>query len=134
MKPTIHRPHPGTRSTTGAPPQYDPPPTGTFSPAQKREVFKRMVVSELDAGFLRYSKREALMKYAAQAGISEFEASLLIAEAVYREKDLEPLAFDSAATLATLSHVEVWPIRIKLAVALLAAALIDLVLIYWILG
>lgn len=103
-----------------------------FTSEEKRRIFRSMVVGELEAGFLRYSKREELIRYAANLGLTEFEAMLLIAEAQHNADQIEPLHFQSAATLASLSRPEAWSIPMRLSVALVIAAFIDLVLIYWI--
>jgi hypothetical protein len=103
-----------------------------FTSEEKRRIFRSMVVGELDAGFLRYSKREELIRYAGQLGLTEFEAMLLIAEAQHHAEQIEPIHFDSAATLAALSRPDVWSIPMRLTFALIAAAFIDLLLIYWI--
>lgn len=102
-----------------------------FTRDEKRAVFKGMVVSELEAGFLRYSKRQALLRYAARLGIPEFEATLLIAEAQFRNGDIEPISFDSAATLENMTRPEAWSVPMRLAFALVGAIFIDLLIIWW---
>jgi hypothetical protein len=104
----------------------------TFTSEEKRRIFRSMVVGELDAGFLRYSKREELIRYAAHLGLTEFEAMLLIAEAQHNADQIEPLHFDSAATLEALSRPEAWSIPMRLSFALIVAVFVDLLLIYWI--
>jgi hypothetical protein len=111
---------------------YDAP--AELSMADKRRVFKGMVVSELEAGFLRYSRREALLTYAAKLKIPEFEACLLIAEAQFHAGDIEPIEFQSAATLETITQPESWSIPLRLAVALAIAAVIDLIVIHLLFG
>ncbi len=111
---------------------YDAP--AEMSMADKRRVFKGMVVSELEAGFLRYSRREALLKYATKLKIPEFEACLLIAEAQFHAGDIEPIEFQSAATLETITQPESWSISLRLAVALAVAAVIDLIVIHLLFG
>lgn len=101
---------------------------------EKRHIFKRMVVSELEAGFLRYSRREVLLKHAASLNIPEFEACLLIAEAQFHSGDIEPIEFQAAATLESITQPEAWSIPLRLAVALAAAVVIDLVVIYLLFG
>jgi hypothetical protein len=93
-----------------------------------------MVVSELEAGFLRYSRREVLLKHAASLNIPEFEACLLIAEAQFHSGDIEPIEFQTAATLESITQPEAWSIPLRLAVALAAAVVIDLVVIYLLFG
>jgi hypothetical protein len=111
---------------------YDAPTE--MSMADKRRVFKGMVVSELEAGFLRYSRREALLKYAAKLKIAEFDACLLIAEAQFRSGDIEPIEFQTAATIETITQPEAWSIPLRLAVALAAAVVIDLIVIHLLFG
>lgn len=104
---------------------------------EKRRIFKQMVVHELEGGFLRYSRREALMRYAAQLKIAEFEATLLIAEAQYSPDTLEtvdPVEFGSAVTLQTAGRPERWSISLRIAIALFVAAVIDVVIIYLLFG
>ncbi|MHC4441237.1 MAG: hypothetical protein ACYTF1_00500 [Planctomycetota bacterium] len=100
-----------------------------FTVEEKRAIFKSMVVGELEAGFLRYSKRQALLRYAAGLNIPEFEASLLMAEAQYRADDIEPIGFKPDKIS---DRPEVLSIPQRLRMALLAAIFIDLVLIWWI--
>ena len=103
----------------------------TFTLDEKREIFKGMVVGELEAGFLRYSRRQALLNYANKLGILEFEACLLIAEAQYHAGDIEPIQLDSAATMENVEQMTNWPVPVKLLVALFVAIFIDLLLIHW---
>jgi hypothetical protein len=102
-----------------------------FGAEEKRRVFRGMVVGELEAGFLRYSRRQALIAYASHLGISEFDANLLIAEAQYHAGDIEPLSFENTATLRSVSHPEAWSLSLRLASALTIAILLDLALISW---
>lgn len=117
-----------TISTSPAPPQRSS--TG-FTLEEKRRIFKGMVVAELEGGFLRYSKREALLRYASRLGLSEFEAMLLMAEAQFYSDQIAPVRFESAATLDALSRPDAWSVPLRLGFALTAAICIDLVLIYW---
>ena len=110
-----------TRATHG--------PTGCFTSDEKRKIFRGMVVAELEAGFLRYSRRQSLIQYARRLGISEFDANLLIAEAQYRRDEIEPTGFLSPATLESVAAPERWSISMRLALALVAAIFIDLLLI-----
>jgi hypothetical protein len=110
-------------------PLYAPP--AEFTLAEKRRIFKGMVVSELEAGFLRYSRREALLKYAEKLKIPEFEACLLIAEAQFHAGDLDPVQFETEATLDAITRPEAWSIPLRLAIALAAAVVIDLAMICW---
>ena len=104
-------------------------------PALNREethrLFKGLVVADLEAGFLRYSRRKALLDYAAKLGIPEFEATLLIAEAQFHSDQIEPVHFDSNLTLDNLSRPDAWSIPLRLSFALVAAIFIDLLLISW---
>ena len=50
----------------------------SFTRQEKRDIFRGMVIGELEAGFLRYSRRKALLNYAGRLGINEFDAALLI--------------------------------------------------------
>ena len=111
---------------------YDAP--AEMSMADRRRVFKGMVVSELEAGFLRYSRREALLKYAAKLGIAEFDACLLIAEAQFHSGDIEPIELESSATIETITQPEAWSIPLRLAVALAVAGIIDLIVIHLLFG
>jgi len=106
---------------------------GHFTREEKREIFKGMVVGELEAGFLRYSKRQSLLKYAVRLGIPEFEACLLIAEAQYYAGDIEPLGFMGGELVEAGGEPESMSVSMKLGLALVAAIAIDLMLIYWLL-
>jgi hypothetical protein len=122
--PLPHTGTPGARPTdrrTTAPLTYE----------EKRRIFKGMVVAELEAGYLRYSKRQELMRYAHRLGIPEFEATLLMAEAQYHEDEIDPVNFDSMASLSNLARPETWSVSLRLAVAFLAAIFIDVAIIYW---
>ena len=104
-----------------------------FTTEEKRTIFKGMVVGELEAGFLRYSKRQDLLRYAAGLNIPEFEACLLIAEAQYRADDIEPVGFNTAKLIDRIDKPVVLSIPLRLGLALIAAVFIDLALIWWIL-
>ena len=67
----------------GRPEQHAPAarPLPLLNPEETRQLFMGLVVADLEAGFLRYSRRKALLDYAAKLGIPEFEATLLIAQA-----------------------------------------------------
>jgi hypothetical protein len=118
-------------------PAAPPParPAGpTFTRDEKRRIFKGMVVGELEAGYLRYSRRQALLRYAAKLGISEFDATLLIAEAQFHSGEIEPVHFDTAATLDSLTRPDNWSISLRLVFAVVAAVCIDVAVIYWLLA
>ena len=134
--------HAATRSAR--PPQYPPPesartaigrpstqPPSSLDPLDKRQVFKQMVVGTLESGFLRYSKRKALLDYAARIGISEFDAMLLIAEAQFYADQIEPAQVDSAVVLGEPPRVETWSPATKLLLALGMAVVLDVTLICW---
>lgn len=101
---------------------------------EKRKIFKGMVVGEMEAGFLRYSRRQALMEYASILNIGEFEASLLIAEAQYQSSALEPIGFESPATLSHIAQPESWSVSLRLGLALVVAIFVDLLLIQYFFG
>lgn len=105
-----------------------------FTHEEKRRIFRGMVAGELEAGILRYSRRTQLLRYAERLGIDEFEATLLIAEAQYHADQIEPIRFDSDASLESLSRPEAWSIPVRLAVAVMAAIFINLLLIWWLVG
>ncbi len=106
-------------------------PRPQFTREEKRRVFKSMVVGQLEAGFLRYSKRQELLRYADILGLREFDATLLIAEAQYDADHIEPIGFSSAATFSAVSAVERWSTSMRLMFAAGAAAIIDGLLLYW---
>ena len=90
-----------------------------------------MVVSELEAGFLRYSSRTKLLRYASRLGLHEFEAALLIAEAQFYSDRIEPIHFDAAATLDAVTRPEAWSASMRLTFALVTAVFVDFLVIYW---
>jgi len=108
-------------------------PGKAMSAADKRELFKSLVVHSLDAGFLRYSRRQELLRVAAQLGLSEFEACLLIAEAQFHSDQIDP------ATAGEMGGYDIAPVARGLSLstqvlsALIAAALIDAIILLWIL-
>ena len=106
-------------------------PVRNFSSEEKRTIFKGMVVGELEAGFLRYSKRQALLRYAAGLNIPEFEACLLIAEAQYRAGDIEPAGFNTTGIIDQAAKPVFLSIPWRLGLALTIAIFIDLALIWW---
>jgi len=105
-----------------------------FNAAQVREIFKGMVVAELEAGFLRYSRRQALLDYGEKLGIPEFEACLLIADAQYHAGDIEPIPLDAAVPVDPVGRDAGLSIPIRLGLVLVAAILVDLLLIKWLFG
>ncbi len=110
-----------------------------FTQAERRRIFRQMVVHELEAGVLRYSRRRALLRYAEEIGIPPFDANLLIAEAQYRAEQLDPVEFDARADyplppFAPAAGDESLSPGFQLTFALLVAAMIDLMLIVWIIG
>lgn len=136
--------HAATRAAN--PPRYPPPrplqppagppaaaPPGRLDPLDKRQVFKQMVVGSLESGFLRYSKRKALLDYAARIGISEFDAMLLIAEAQFYADQIEPAHIDSAVVLREPPRVETWSPGTRLLIALGVAVVLDVTLLSWLL-
>jgi hypothetical protein len=116
-------------STPGSQTHPSRPQSGHFTSEEKRAIFRAMVVGELEAGFLRYSRRQALLEYAIRLGLSEFDANLLIAEAQYHRDEIEPTGFMTPATVDALSSPERWSTSMRIAVALVIAIFIDLLLI-----
>ncbi len=106
----------------------------SFTREEKRRIFRGMVVGELEAGYLRYSRRQALLRYAGKLGISEFDATLLIAEAQFHSGEIEPVHFDTAATLESLARPERWSVSLRMTFAVVAAACIDAAVVYWLFG
>jgi hypothetical protein len=126
MRPAGHiSPTQTSRPTPGA--------GGHFTSDEKRKIFRGMVIAELEAGFLRYSRRQALIAYARRLGIPEFDANLLIAEAQYHRNDIDSTGFLTPATLDTLAEPQRWSISMRLALALVIAVFIDLLLIRFVL-
>ena len=125
-----------------APPARSRSVSSSLADAQrlnKREVFKQMVVARLEAGFLRYSSRQALMDYAGQIGISQFDATLLIAEAQFYADRIDPLDaplhrphLAPAGDEDPSSDRETVLYRLMFAAAV--ALLIDLLVVHWLLG
>lgn len=121
------------------PPRYPAKPSttptaelpGGLDSLDKRQVFRQMVVGSLESSFLRYSKRKALLEYAARIGISEFDAMLLIAEAQFYSDRIDPATDDGAWLLKDPPGVELWSPGTKLLLAIGIAAAVDAVLIYW---
>lgn len=121
---------PGERSSSEVADRRTKPLTAE----DKRAFFKGVVVNCLDAGFLRYSRRQELLKIAEQLGIGEFEACLLIAEAQFHSDTIDPVEAgnyvdDSVASVAgklskSFMHI---------GTAIIAAALVDIALVVWLL-
>jgi hypothetical protein len=106
-----------------------------FTPGERRRIFQQMVITELEGGVLRYTRRRALQRYAEEIGIPAFDANLLIAEAQYRARQLDPIELDAGSDLLlpqTPPRSSFWPTGYHLAFALLAASIVDLILIGWI--
>ena len=110
---------------------------------ERRRIFRQMVREEIGTGLLTYSRRKLLIRYAEQIGISPFDANLLIAQAQYEAGQLEfassdrsggeEISFDTPISLELLVRPERWPVWFRLGIALLAAAVIDLLIIRWLL-
>jgi hypothetical protein len=105
----------------------------TLNKNERRAIFKKMAAQELEAGLLRYSRRQRLIHYGRMLGFSPFEAHLLIAEAQYEAGHLLPPTFDSTANLERMSDPEAWPTWFKVSFALIAAMIIDLLIIQFVL-
>ena len=101
----------------------------TLSKNERRVIFKNMVGQELKSGLLRYTRRQRLIRYATMLQIEPFEANLVIAEAQYEAGHLTHPTFDTTANVQTLRQLERWPAWFKVSFALIAAMLIDLVII-----
>jgi hypothetical protein len=100
--------------------------------ANVREIFKGLVVASLDAGFLRYSRRQELMELAGRLAIGEFEASLLIAEAQFRSGEIDPVEFAETGLSPTPVPASI-SASTKIALALVVAAFVDVVVVCWLL-
>ncbi len=98
-----------------------------------RTAFLRMVQHELHGGVLRYSRRKELVRFARRLGLSEFDAHLLIAQAQYGSPSAEPSATVEPVEPAYLVAPRPTPAWLKVSLALLVAAAVDLALIYWVL-
>lgn len=96
-----------------------------------REAFVRMVGYEMRGGVLRYSRRKELLRFAQRLGIPEFEAYLLIARGQYARDSAEPKASVAPVEPAYLLAPRAMPMWLKASLALVAAAAIDLALIWW---
>jgi hypothetical protein len=112
--------------------QASAPPVAPVDPRLKA-AFVRMVQYEIKGGVLRYSKRRELLSFARKLGLSDFEAHLLIAQAQYGDSPLEPCAARQPVEPAYLVTPRQTPTWLKASLAVLAAAAIDLALIYWML-
>ncbi len=97
---------------------------------EKRHVFKAMAAGMLEGGFLRYSQRQELLRFAQQLGIAQFEAALLIAQVQYLPE--EPAPLPSGEWVAAPADQE--PERLsdwsRLSLALTAAIAVDLLAIW----
>lgn len=102
-----------------------------MSREEKRTLFRRLVVGELEAGFLRYSRRQALLLAARQLQIPEFEACLLIAEAQFHSDGLDPMTLEQADWIEPTETRTHWSVGQKLSLALATAVLLDLLLVLW---
>lgn len=100
---------------------------------ERREVFKGLVVASLDAGFLRYSRRQELLKIAARLGIAEFEACLLIAEAQFGAGELNPMEAEELAQFRESLVPTGLSVSTQITLAILVAAFVDAILIWWLL-
>ncbi|MBN1491000.1 MAG: hypothetical protein JXA69_13875 [Phycisphaerae bacterium] len=104
-----------------------------FTPAETRHIFKQMVIAEMEGGLLRYSRRRELERYAESIGIPAFDANLLIAETQHRLRQAEPIEIDPAVEFPE-TQSDPWPSRHQLAFALVTAAILNLILIAWMIG
>ena len=102
-----------------------------FTQAEKRKIFAEMVIAELEGGLLRYSRRRSLLRFAEDMGIPAFDANLLIAQAQHRNRQIAPAEFDATLDFPTAVHPETWSASYKLLFALITAAIINLLVIGW---
>lgn len=104
-----------------------------LSPHEQRLVFLRMVEAELERGLLRYSRRRQLVRFAQALGLSEFEASLLIAEAQYNagQADDLPEGLDTSAVPRPTTHPEHWPVAVRFLVAVICGLTAQFFLMWW---
>jgi hypothetical protein len=98
---------------------------------EKRIIFKQMVVSKLEGGFLRYSSRQSLMHAASQLGIGEFEATLLIAEAQYYSDDVETVRIDPIPLNRQSALSEDRSALARIGLALITGVFVDLLVVFW---
>ena len=127
----------GGRPAPGTGPDHESRPTLTLE--ERRDIFRRMVRDEIGVSPLTYSRRRLLIRYAGQIGIDDFEANLLIAQAQHEAGQLDlssvghypddEVPFDTPVDLELLLHPERWPVWFRLSLALLAAIIIDLLVI-----
>jgi hypothetical protein len=105
-----------------------PGPVEAMTPLELREIFKRMVLEETQAGTLTYSRRNRLLTYARQIGLGPVQANLLIYEA-RREVGVELL--DDPPTLTEQRSgfgILRWLIWFQLAMALAAVCFLHMLL------
>lgn len=100
--------------------------------SKTREIYKGLVVASLDAGFLRYSRRQELLQLASRLGIGEFEACLLIAEAQFRSGEIDPVELAETGLEPNPLPARI-SISTRIALALAAATFVDLLVVCWLL-
>ncbi len=97
------------------------------APITHHEIFREMIAYELRAGRLTRARRQRIVRYAAQLGLSAVEAGRMI-EAC-RQAALEsddPLVREHALRL--VEPPQAWSFRAKLGITMLGAILVHLIL------
>lgn len=125
------------RPATGAHrPERSPSPSMIYAnqpPDLDKQQFFELVLAQLDAGLLRYSKRLQLIKLAKQWSISEFEANLIIAHAQYHLGKGQALDLTIRTDQQRPSRSEkFFSILIRTGLIILVALLLDWLLIRWV--
>jgi hypothetical protein len=62
------------------------------APADPYRELRRMIAASLEDGLLRYSRRQQILARAAELGIGDFQAQLMIAQVQFGGDDLLPAA------------------------------------------
>lgn len=106
-----------------------------FSHDECRRIFRRMVSDEISTGRLGYLRRRQLLDFAPRLGLTSFEAHLILHEVEKSEPTAEhasALRFESPADLKTLLSPESWPVWFKMSLVIVTAAIIDFLLIRYV--
>ncbi len=127
----------GQRPATGAHrPERLPSPPMIYAnepPDPDKQQFFELILAQLDAGLLRYSKRLQLIKLAKQWSISEFEANLIIAHAQYHLGKGKALDLTIRTDHQRPRRSErFFSILIRTGLIILLALLLDWLLIRWV--
>ena len=102
--------------------------------ADDREFFRLLVISSLEDGLVRYSRRRDLLSAAQRLGLDRFEANLIIAEVQYGQGHPSFPGPPAAVRLSGSALEAPWSWRQRLWLPLLVISVLELAAIFYLLS